>query len=124
MEKAAMMKKNEKLPEVEAFEQAFDRSAQRVSSPLSRSQIQQASLGRATGAGPKLGVSGALAASSWTPPGQPLRRGTGPKRAQRWNTDDEEYLNEEEDEWEERAARKRAAPPPAERSRGSGVLRS
>lgn len=124
-----MMKKNEKLPEVAAFEQAFDRSAQRVSSPLSRSQIQQASLstrssGRTSGSSPKVRVSGAMAASAWPPsPGQPIRRGsTDPKRAQRWDEEDEDYLEDEEEEWAERASRKHAAPPPAGRSRTSVVL--
>ncbi len=118
-----MMRKNEKLPEVAAFEQAFDRPAQRGSSSLSRSQIQPASLasrplGQNSGSAPKLGAaSGAMAAASWSPsPGQQPRRSAGLNRAARW---DEE---EEEEEWEERAARKRATPPPAERNPAAGVL--
>ncbi|HLW00190.1 MAG TPA: hypothetical protein VKT82_16095 [Ktedonobacterales bacterium] len=123
-----MTRKNEKLPEVEAFEQAFDRPASRASSSFSRSQIQPAPAAAArTAAGQVSGASAKLRAyasssSSWSPsPGQPPRRsgipgqGLSPRRYQ----DDED----DEDEWEPWSARNRAAPPPPARNDGfSSVL--
>jgi hypothetical protein len=120
-----MMKKQEKLPEVAAFEQAFGSSARRASAPLSQSQwlpTPSASavraMGRPSGSSPKLRAPGSPAAAWKSSPGQPLRRGTGSNRAQRW--DDEDDL--EEDEWEARASRKRPAAPNDQPGRASQVL--
>ena len=121
------MKRPEKFTEMAAFAQAFGgRPEQRVSSPLARPPLQQASsgsrpLGRPSGSGPKLRAPSSSAAS-WTPaPGQPLRRSTSPKPAQPWNTDDD--LDDEEEEWDAGAARRRPAPPaPEEGGRISSVL--
>jgi hypothetical protein len=123
------MKKHEKLPEVEAFEQAFGRPALGVSSPLSRSQMRLSpaaaqAMGQASGAQPGLRRSAALSAS-WSPaPGQPPRPGTGARRAQGWEVNERGYEEEDDDdeEWEPWAARKRQTPPPAARDRLSSVL--
>src|ERR1051326_1035849 len=121
------MKRPEKFSEMAAFEQAFGgRPGQRPSSPLSRPAAQQASsgsrpLGGPVGSSPKLRAPSSPMAT-WRPSsGQPLRRSTSPKPAQRWDADDD--VDDEEDEWEASAARRRQTPPaPEEKSRLASVL--
>lgn len=110
-----MTRKNEKLPEVEAFEQAFDRPPSRASSSFSRSQIQPApaaarAAGQVSGASAKLRAY-ASPSSSWSPsPGQPPRRSTAGQGLSARRYQDKE--DEDEEEWKPWSARNRAAPPP------------
>ncbi len=121
------MKKQEKLPELEAFAQAFDRSGRGASSSLPRPNTRLSPLATQTqlsGSQPRLRLpTGPV--SAWSPaPGQPLRPGTGPRRAQGGGMKARGYQEEEddEDEWRPWSASKRATPPPAARDRFSSVL--
>lgn len=121
------MKKNEKIPELEAFARAFDQPARGASSAVSRSHTLSSSAARVPGqtlsSQPRLRLPVSPAAS-WSPaPGQPLRPNTGPKRAQSWGTPGRDEGEDEADEvWEPWSAHKRAAPPPAPRDRFSSGL--
>ncbi len=142
------MKKRDKLPEVVAFEQAFDQPGQNGARPGQPSKTNSGRLNPGqTPAGSTFGVSSGLwnprqppapltsrtsgrlptpsqrlrqspSSSIWAPPGQPNGRGSGAGRGQDWEMDDEE----EEMPPPRRNPSSRSASPRAAGERLSGLL--